>query len=378
MGRYRRYLIALAVVVVVLGAYAAAGFWAVPHFARSQPHSFAKTHWGRAVAVGEIRFNPFTLNLDVSQFSLPDADGKTLLSFEHLTGGPAVGEPLAPRSELWPDPAAEAVRARGHPPRRRAESRRPRQGLSRGAAAAADQKAKPLRLYIGRLAVTDGATAFEDRTRPTPFAAQLTPIDFELRDFSTIGGKGNAYQLEAASPAGRTPEVDRHARAHPAVLARRLRDHRGARRTTLWTYLRDSVPFEITSGDIAVRGTYELAADVGPLAVKRGRAERDHDAVRRAPQGRAAGLHRPCEARSAGHARRSRPSRRRHRESGALRRRHQGVAGCARAPEPDGACLPPGRDRAAAGAAGRARPPRCPGQRAPRRRPPAAIPRPGR
>ena len=28
MGRYRRYLIALAVVVVLLGAYAVAGFWA--------------------------------------------------------------------------------------------------------------------------------------------------------------------------------------------------------------------------------------------------------------------------------------------------------------------------------------------------------------
>ena len=87
MGRYRRYLIALAVVVVLVGAYAVAGFWAVPHFARSSLTSFVKTHWGREVRVGEIRFNPFTLNLDVSQFSLPDADGKTLLSFDHLKVG---------------------------------------------------------------------------------------------------------------------------------------------------------------------------------------------------------------------------------------------------------------------------------------------------
>ena len=31
MGRYRRYLIGLAIAVVLLGAYAAAGFLAVPY-----------------------------------------------------------------------------------------------------------------------------------------------------------------------------------------------------------------------------------------------------------------------------------------------------------------------------------------------------------
>ena len=84
MGRYRRYIIALIVVLVLVGAYAAAGFWAVPHFARSYAQDFVSTHYGRALRIGDIRFNPFTLKLDISDVLLPDADAKPLLSFAHL------------------------------------------------------------------------------------------------------------------------------------------------------------------------------------------------------------------------------------------------------------------------------------------------------
>lgn len=267
MGRYRRFLIALAVVVVLVGAYAVAGFWAVPHYARSNLTRFVKTHWGRDVSVGEIRFNPFTLNLSVSQFSLPDADGKTLISFDQLQLdlrwaslwrlGPRFGAILLRkpyvRAVIHRDGALNlADLGNGFP----AEASKPKDG-----------KAKPLRLYIGRLAVTDGSSDFEDHTRPTPFAAQLTPIAFELRDFSTLAGTGNAYHLDAASPEGAhlmwtgtlelTPLSSRGAFEVKEVQAH-----------TLWTYLRDSVPFEITSGVIALNGTYELTTDDGPLALK--------------------------------------------------------------------------------------------------------------
>ncbi len=267
MGRYRRYLIALAVIVVLIGAYAAAGFWAVPHFARNNLVSFVKSHWGRDVAVGEIRFNPFTLKLDVSQFSLPDADGKPLISFEHLKValqwrslwrlGPSFGEILLQkpyvRTVIRRDGALNlADLGKGFPQ----EAPKPK-----------DPNAKPLRLYIGRLAVIDGATDFDDNTRPTPFHAQLTPIDFELRNFSTVGGQGNAYELDAASPQGAhlkwngtlnlTPLSSRGSFVLDQVKAQ-----------ALWTYVRDSVPFEVTSGDIAVKGTYELSTDAGPLSIK--------------------------------------------------------------------------------------------------------------
>src|SRR6516162_2939088 len=84
MERYRRYLIALAIVSVLVGAYAAAGFLAVPYFTRKAAVDFVRTHYHRTLSIGEVRFNPFTLTLDIRQLALPDADGQTLVSFEHL------------------------------------------------------------------------------------------------------------------------------------------------------------------------------------------------------------------------------------------------------------------------------------------------------
>ncbi|HLY53660.1 MAG TPA: hypothetical protein VKQ31_11660, partial [Steroidobacteraceae bacterium] len=76
MGLSRRRIIALAVVAVLLIAYAVAGFIAVPHYGRQAAVDFVRTHYGRQLAVGDVRFNPFTLNLDVTGLSLPDADGQ--------------------------------------------------------------------------------------------------------------------------------------------------------------------------------------------------------------------------------------------------------------------------------------------------------------
>src|SRR5262249_60791329 len=84
MVRYRRYLIALAIVLVLVGAYAAAGFLAVPYFARKYAQDFVRDHYRRTVSIGEIHFNPFTFDLDISGFSLPDVDGKPMLAFGRL------------------------------------------------------------------------------------------------------------------------------------------------------------------------------------------------------------------------------------------------------------------------------------------------------
>jgi hypothetical protein len=267
MGRYRRYLIALIIVVVLVGVYAVAGFWAVPHFARSHLTSFVKTHWGRDVSVGEIRFNPFTLNLDVSRFSLPDADGKTLISFDHLQVdlqwasiwrlGPSFGAILLQkpyvRAVIRRDGALNlADLGKGFP----AEPPKPK-----------EEKSKPLRLYIGRLAVRDGTTAFEDHTHPTPFEAQLTPIEFELRNFSTVGGKDDAYQLEASSPQGAHLKWTGTLELTP-LSSRGTFQVDQVKAHTLWSYVRDSVPFEVSSGTLAVKGTYELTTHGGPLTLK--------------------------------------------------------------------------------------------------------------
>jgi hypothetical protein len=266
MGRYRRHLIGLAIAVVLLGAYAAAGFLAVPYYARRSLQDFVRQHYGRAIVMGEIRFNPFTLALDVRGFSLPDADGQPLLSFSRLHVGlqlaslwrfaPSFGEIILEQPYV-----RAAVRADGA---------LNLADLGKGfpsAPAKPPPKSEPMRLFIRRLAVISGTVAFEDQDRTRPFHAEFKPIAFELRDFSTTARTGNGYTLNAASPEGERLIWSGTLRLEP-VSSHGVFEVADLQARTLWRYLRESLSFEMASGVIGIKGDYDLASQGGPLGLK--------------------------------------------------------------------------------------------------------------
>src|SRR5690242_10182635 len=82
--RIRRWLIVLSTVVLLTAAYAVAGFVGVPHLLRSQMLAFVSDHYHRTASVGEIRFNPFTADLEMRDFAFPDADGQPMLALGRL------------------------------------------------------------------------------------------------------------------------------------------------------------------------------------------------------------------------------------------------------------------------------------------------------
>jgi len=266
VGRYRRYIIGLAIFAVMVGAYAAAGFLAVPYFARKGATEFVRTHYARTLTIGDIHFNPFTLSLDVSHLALPDADGQTMLSFERLHValqlaslwrlGPSFSEILLEqpyvRTVLRPGGALNLADLG--------------KGFPAAPAQAPPQKSAPMRLFIGRFAVLSGTATFEDRTRVTPFRAEFKPIAFELRDFSTRANTGNDYALNAASPEGERLIWSGTLRLDP-LSSHGVFEIADLKARTVWSYLRDSVPFELGSGVINIKGDYDLASGGGPLGL---------------------------------------------------------------------------------------------------------------
>ncbi|MBV8403136.1 MAG: DUF748 domain-containing protein [Gammaproteobacteria bacterium] len=263
MGRYRRYLIGSAIVLVLVGAYAAAGFLAVPYFARKSAVDFVRTHYGRTLRLDEVHFNPFTLTLDVRRLALPDADGQTLLSFEHLRVslqlasiwrlGASFGDILLEqpyvRAVLRADGEINfADLGKGFPPPKPAA-----------------QPAAPPRLYIQRLAVLGGTAVFEDHTRPTAFRTELKPIVFELRDFSTRAATGG-YALEAASPEGERLVWDGTLQLAP-FASRGVFTVSDLKATSVARYLGDLLPCEISAGTIALKGDYAIGGAGGPMDV---------------------------------------------------------------------------------------------------------------
>jgi len=265
MGRYRRYLIGLAVVVVLVGIYAAAGFLAVPYFARKYALQFVQNHYHRSLGIGEIRFNPFTLKFDISKLSLPDADGQTLLSFDLLHVdlqaasiwrlGPSFREIILQRpyvrAVLRRDGALNlADLGKGFPP----------------PPSPPPKPSPPMRLYIQRLAVISGSSVFEDLSHAAPFRADFQPIAFELRDFSTRAATGNGYALDAASPEGERLQWSGTVHLLP-LSSHGVFQISDLKARTIWSYLRASLPFEISAGIIGIKGEYELANTAQQLAL---------------------------------------------------------------------------------------------------------------
>ena len=121
------------------------------------------------------------------------------------------------------------------------------------------EKSAPARLFIDRFRVGAGDVQLEDHTRPSPFRAELRPITFELRDFSTTGKTGNAYTLSGASAAGERFAWDGTFAVQPLSSRGHFKVEELQART-LWSYLRDTLGFELSSGRIGLTGDYDFVA----------------------------------------------------------------------------------------------------------------------
>ncbi len=250
--------------MAVVAIYAAAGFWLVPKILRSQAESFASEKYGRTVTRGEIRFNPFTFQLEVDGASFPDDDGEPLVSFEKLVvnlelsslwrAGASFKEISIDRPYIRPVIRANgdlnfADLAKPFPPEPEAEDE------------------EPPRLFIQLFRMTDGHAHFEDRTRATPYATDLRPLGFELRDFSTTGGTDNAYDLHAQAGTGATLDWSGNFSLAPLASAGRFK-FANVDLTRHWGYVRENVGFDLSSGIIGFDGDYDFSAGQGPTQLR--------------------------------------------------------------------------------------------------------------
>jgi hypothetical protein len=245
-------------VAVLVAAYAAAGFWLVPKLLRSQAEKFASENYDRSLTLGEIRFNPFTLELAVDDFSFPDADGEPLASFDKLI----VNLEL---SSIWRAGASFKEISIGRPYVRPvirndgelnfADLAKPFPETPESAA----EPEEPPRLFIELFRMTEGHAHFEDRTIATPYKTDLKPLSFELRDFSTTGSSDNAYDLHAVAAGGASLDWSGEFTWSPLASKGRFK-FANLVLGRHWGYIRDRVGFDVTSGTLGFDGDYDFLA----------------------------------------------------------------------------------------------------------------------
>jgi hypothetical protein len=263
MNLSRRAKLAVVLAFLLL-AYALAGFYLVPRIARGQIEGLVAEKLQRKITLGEIRFNPFTLAAEINDLTLTEADGAPLVGFRRLHVNAELAslwrrgvvlkevELVAPDVEVIVAPDGGVNLARLAPPA--------------GAAPEAKQADEaPLRVHIGRLAVTEGRVGFQDRSLAQPFSAAFTPIRFSLSDFRTDVGHRNEYSFAAASRVGGRFEWAGGFTVQPLGSSGSfsLSDLQLA---ALGDYLEDKLPAEIVSGTVNLRGTYQFGLQ--PLSLE--------------------------------------------------------------------------------------------------------------
>ena len=253
----RKLIVLAAAAVALVAAYAAAGFWLVPKILRDKVEAFASESYGREVEIGKIRFNPFTFELAVDGFSFPDADGAPLASFEKLL----VNLEL---SSLWRVGASFKEISIDRPyirPVIRADGELNFADLAKPfpETPTPDEPEEPPRLFIELFRLTDGHAHFEDRTLATPYATDFRPLSFELRDFSTVAGSDNAYDLHAQAGTGATLDWSGDFSLSPLASAGRFK-FANIDLTRHWSYAREDAGFDVSSGTVGFDGDYDFSA----------------------------------------------------------------------------------------------------------------------
>jgi hypothetical protein len=260
-----------AVVALLVGLYAIAGFLWAPRLVRNALMSeIPKTLPGVTPSVGDIHINPFLLQVQVKDFDLTGTQGTKLVGFARLFVDFQV-------SSLWhraytfsnidiDSPFANAVIFK--------DGRLNLAELSPRPSDKPQKSNEPIpALRIGSFKVTGGFLSFDDRRRPSDFATRLEPINFELQNFTT-GVDGGRFTFTGVSKLGERVEWHGHLAVQPIESDGEFQIG-GLQAHTIWAYLEDQLNFQVNSGKIDVNATYQfslkddvdLKVDVAKVAV---------------------------------------------------------------------------------------------------------------
>jgi uncharacterized protein involved in outer membrane biogenesis len=242
----------LAALGFMFTSYTLAGFFLVPWLAKSYVESYVREDLGRQVTIGELTFNPFTFATDMRGFSLNEADGSPIASFDLLRVDFSLSSMFnrawtfaevrldAPQVRVLIAADGSLNLAKLVPP-----STEPEPAEPAGVPA----------VRIGTLSVNAGRVALDDESRGRPFNATLTPIEFTLTDFRTAPDFQNVYQFAASTLAGERLTWSGQFSVQPLGSTGTFAIN-ALKATTITAYLQDALPFDLPSGAIDLEGEY--------------------------------------------------------------------------------------------------------------------------
>ena len=294
----RRIGLGIAVVFVL---YLLVGFLGVPRWVEWQLVSLAEEQLGLTPTLERVRFDPLRLRLGIEGFVLAEpGEPMPLLAFESLLidlDGPIgflradlsldgiewVGPRISVVKEesgvlswlrLW---AAAPARASMGPEAERGASGQVEEAEAEEGGPAKGEEAtdttspdEPLIVDLGRLRIVNGALAYRDRARRSPFDLRLGPIDLELEDLSTRAGITSPGTLAIRIGEAGALRWDGVVAAEPMHSKGRIELEDLDLRLP-WRYLKAPLRLDLRGGRLGFEMDYEITTEDGvALAIRAG------------------------------------------------------------------------------------------------------------
>ena len=256
----RSHLRALAIVAAVLLLYTLVGFLLVPRIAKNQAIAYVQHDLGRQLAIGSLTFNPFSLAVEIRDLALSEADGAPIASFALLRIKFSATSSLLHRAWTFAEVRLEqpVIHTLVNPDGSLNLAKLAPPAAPKPAAPEANPGSVPA-LRIGAFTVTRGQLQFEDRSRPVPFRATLSPIEFALTDFRTQPQFENRYRFSAATSAAEQLDWSGQFSVRPLGSSGEFTIS-ALKASTIASFLADALPFAMSSGSIDLQGSYRLVA----------------------------------------------------------------------------------------------------------------------
>jgi Domain of Unknown Function (DUF748) len=252
-----------AVVALLVGLYALAGFWLAPKLVRNALNDeIPKTLEGVKPSIGEIHINPFLLKVEVKDFYLTGLQGTKLVGFGRLFidfefsslwhraytfKNIDIDSPFA-NAVIFKDGKLNLAQLSPKAPEKPQPEPKSKEPIPA--------------LRIASFKVNQGFLSFDDRRRPSDFATRLEPINFELQNFTT-GIDGGRFTFTGTSKLGERVEWHGHVAVQPIESDGEFQIV-GLQAHTIWEYLADQLSFSVNSGKIDVAATYKFSLKDDP------------------------------------------------------------------------------------------------------------------
>lgn len=243
-------------VALLFGAYVVAGYTIVPGIIRSQAVKWADEKLHKQLALGEIRFDPFRLAVDIEDIALP-AEAPMVkvgalrvdISFLSLfTGTPRFNQIAVTR------PWISAVMG-------------PDGSLNLAELSPPPSDGPTPKLVISDLIVAAGEVSFADHRHAQKPDKVLKPLGFRLRDFRTFPGEDGSFKLEARTLQDEEIDWSGTASLSPVGSKGEVRVKR-LHAVSLVKFLGDDFPASLGGGEADLAVDYNLALNDAGLALK--------------------------------------------------------------------------------------------------------------